>query len=251
MSPHETEYSQEQTMSTVIKRVPEFIRCSPSESGSNGACIHVPASAVNLSGFRAWAVSDDLPEKTRVTYVDNGIYIDLSKETQHNALAKSEISGVVWNLSREQELGDFFSNGVLVTNEIAGVSTNPDAVLLTYDSLEAGRVRWVTGAKPHINVEIEGTPDWILEIVSDSSVFKDTKQLRVAYRRAGIPEYWLVDVRGDVIEFQILQWRKKGYVAAPVKDGWQKSRVLGRAFQLTRNRSRKGFWRYTLLVHSA
>jgi Uma2 family endonuclease len=235
-------------MASVIEREPELARFTPAEYESNGACIHIPAHALSLGGFRAWATSDDVPEKVRVTYVDNGIHIDMSKESEHNALAKSSISGVVWNLSHELELGDLFFNGVLITNVIAGVSTNPDATLVTYASLEAGRVRWVAGAKPHVNVEIEGTPDWILEIVSDSSVFKGTKQLRVAYHRAGIPEYWLVDVRGEVIDFQILLWRKRGYVAAPIKDGWQKSRVFGRAFQLTRKRTRKGFWRYTLLV---
>lgn len=214
----------------------------------DGACIHIPASALTFAGFRAWATSDDLPENIGVTYVDKGIYLDMSKETEHNALAKTEISGVVWNVNHELELGNIFFNGVLVTNQIAQVSTNPDATLLTYAAMDKGRVRWVAGARPNVNVEIEGTPDWILEIVSDSSLFKDTQQLRAAYHRAGIREYWLVDVRRETIDFQILLWRKKGYVPAPVKDGWQKSRVFGRAFRLDRSQNRRGYWRYTLRV---
>src|SRR5262249_37567274 len=146
--------------------------------------------------------SDDLPEWVRVTYADGGIYLDMSKETQQNALAKSAICGVLWNVNDEMELGDLFLDGVLVTNEVAQVSTNPDATLLTYTSMTAGLVRWAAGAQPHVNVEIVGTPDWIMEIVSDSSVFKDTKQLRAAYHRAGIREYWLVDVRREIIQFQ-------------------------------------------------
>jgi Uma2 family endonuclease len=215
---------------------------------SDGTCIRIPNSALTFAGFRAWVSSDDLPEWIRVTYVDGGIYLDMSKETEHNALAKSGFSRVLLNLNYELELGDFFLDGVLVSNEVAEVSTNPDASLLTYASMEAGRVRWVAGRKPHVNVEIEGTPDWIMEIVSDSSVFKDTKRLRAAYHRARIPEYWLVDVRGETISFQILHGRSKGYVAAPIRDGWQKSRIFSRAFRLERSQNRRGFWRYSLLV---
>jgi Uma2 family endonuclease len=37
-------------------------------------------------------------------------------------------------------------------------------------------------------MELEGTPDWVLEVVSQSSVAKDTKWLRESYHKAGIPE---------------------------------------------------------------
>ena len=43
-----------------------------------------------------------------------------------------------------------------------------------------------------------------MEIVSDSSVVKDTRQLRQAYARAGVHEYWLVDARGEDLLFEIL-----------------------------------------------
>jgi Uma2 family endonuclease len=86
------------------------------------------------------------------------------------------------------------------------------------------------------------SPDWVLEIVSNSSVAKDTRDLRQAYHRARIREYWLVDARGEDIHFQILHWRKTGYVAAPREAGWQRSRVFARWFQLTRCRDRRGGW---------
>src|SRR5437763_16321654 len=43
-------------------------------------------------------------------------------------------------------------------------------------------------------------------------------------------------------------WRKSGYVAAPNKDGWQRSRVFGRSFKLNRKPARQGLWKYALLV---
>ena len=73
-------------------------------------------------------------------------------------------------------------------------------------------------------------------------------ELRAAYHKAGVREYWIIDARGDEIDFQILHWRKTGYAAAPRKAGWQRSRVFGRSFKLTRSRDRRGGWRYVLAV---
>ena len=40
---------------------------------------------------------------------------------------------------------------------------------------------------------IEGAPDLAVEIVSPDSIERDYKKKREQYRRAGIPEYWIVD----------------------------------------------------------
>jgi Uma2 family endonuclease len=87
-----------------------------------------------------------------------------------------------------------------------------------------------------------------MEILSDSSVEKDTKRLRAAYHRAGILEYWLIDARGAEISFQILSWRQGGYVAVPSRDGWIHSKVFGCDFRLSRSRDRLGLWSYKLDV---
>ena len=58
----------------------------------------------------------------------------------------------------------------------------------------------------------------------------------------------LIDGRGPEIIFQILLWRKAGYAPAPVRDGWQRSRVFGRSFRLTRKKDRRGAWKYRLLM---
>jgi Uma2 family endonuclease len=214
--------------------------------------LRIPASALTLAGFRAWATSDDFPEHIRVAFLDEEIHIDMSNEEleTHNKV-KMEIARVLLNWNREARRGTFGGDGVLISNAAAGVSNNPDAFFFTHDSLQAGRVRLV----PRVGeqgqyIEIEGTPDWVLEVVSDSSVQKDTTRLREAYHRAGIAEYWLIDARGDDIRFQILHRRKTGYAAAPVRDGWQRSRVFGRSFRLDRQRDALGLWEYTLHVQT-
>jgi Uma2 family endonuclease len=85
-----------------------------------------------------------------------------------------------------------------------------------------------------------------MEVVSHSSVRKDTQQLRLAYHAAGISEYWLIDARGEEIDFQILWHTPAEYVPAPKKNGWQESRVFKRKFRLQRRRGRLNLWEYTL-----
>lgn len=38
-----------------------------------------------------------------------------------------------------------------------------------------------------------GAPDWVIEIVSPSSVKMDYERKKVLYREAGVREYWIVD----------------------------------------------------------
>ena len=106
----------------------------------------------------------------------------------------------------------------------------------------------VPGYLRGVYVEIESTPDWLMEILSDSSVKKDTDKLRKKYHQVGVKEYWLIDARGEELGFQILHWRKTGYVAAPSHEGWHRSRVFGRSFRLERTRDKRGLWRYRLQV---
>jgi Uma2 family endonuclease len=220
---------------------------------ADGLSVHVPVSAFTLDGFRTWVTSEALPEKLRVAYLDGEVYLDMSKEEQEtHAAVKAEISWVVMGLYRHTGRGKFYFDGVLVTNEDAELSTNPDATFISRESLEAGRARLVPKEnRPGAYLEIEGSPDWILEVVSESSVKKDLRLLRVAYHRAHVSEYWLVDARGDELVFQILYWCKAGVAAAPSKDGWQRSRVFGRSFRLERRRDDLGLWEYTLHVKPA
>jgi Uma2 family endonuclease len=214
--------------------------------------LDIPASAFSIAGFRAWATADDFPERVRVTFINGEIILDMSNEEleTHNTV-RAEFTRVLATMNHEHDQGEFYTAGVLVSNEAAEVSNNPDAVFLTWQTLEGGRATLVPReGMAEQYIEVEGTPDWVLEVVSDSSVQKDTRRLREAYHRAGIPEYWLVDARGEEIAFQVLQSRRSGYAAAPSRDGWQRSRVFARSFRLERTRGRGGFWRYTLHVRA-
>ena len=213
--------------------------------------IEIPPEPHTLERFRSWIFSDEVPEKLPVSYLRGRILVDMSKEEiLTHAEVKSEIGIVLGHLLRTLDFGKFYINGVLLTNIDADVSNNPDMVGMSWETIERGKVRFV-GRSKNRESEIEGSPDWVLEIVSRSSVVKDKRDLRQAYHEAGIREYWIVDARGEEIEFEILHWRKSGYVSASEKEGWRRSRVFPYFFRLTRKRDRRGGWRYNLETKDA
>jgi Uma2 family endonuclease len=213
-------------------------------------CLEVPQSAFTFAGFREWITSPEVPEKLRATFVEGEVIIDMSEEDPETHVGpKGEVFAALYNLNRELKLGKLYTDGLLISNEEAEVSNSPDASFLSFKSLRSGRVRLVPReGKAGQYREIEGTPDWVLEVISNSSVKKDTEKLRRSYHKAGIPEYWLIDARGEEIVFQILLWRKTGYVAASSRSGWQRSRVFGRSFRLQRQLDEFGLWEFTLHV---
>ena len=77
--------------------------------------------------------------------------------------------------------------------------------------------------------------------MSDSSVRKDLVTLKSGYFNAGIPEYWLIDARGDTIHFEIFARGPDGYVASAA------SAVFGMPFRLERVKNRAGRSDYRLL----
>ena len=174
------------------------------------------------------------------------------EELETHAIVKAEIARVLLNINKERRRGKFYPDGTLLTNVEANLSTEPDSLFILWKTLESGRVQLVPRAdREGQYMEVVGTPDWLLEIVSQTSVAKDTKRLRRQYHRAGVSEYWLIDARGEDIDFQILLWTESDYAGAPERKGWQRSRVFGRWFRLTRRRGRMGLWEYTLQVKAS
>jgi Uma2 family endonuclease len=207
----------------------------------------IPKEVVDLSSFRRWARSSHFPRRGRFSFLDGKLWVDMSPEElySHNQ-AKGEISIVVGALVKKLRLGRFFHDRTLLSHVRAGLSTEPDGVFLSWDAWESRRIRLVRGSEGYM--ELKGTPDMTLEVVSKSSVRKDTVVLRRLYWQAGIPEYWLVDARGEKPSFEILRCARSGYVESPRRSGWQRSSVFGKSFKLSRSLDKLGYPEYTLSV---
>jgi len=202
----------------------------------------------SLAEFRAWALSDDFPERGRIDYIGGRIEVDMSPENVFfHGSVKTEVVGELRDVVRSADSGYLFSDCTRVSSPDADLSAEPDIVYLSDDALDSGRVRLVPSAsgEPDSFVELEGAPELVVEIVSDSSVAKDTKRLPTAYWRAGIAEYWLIDVRGERLFFRIHGRGADGYEPADA-DGFQLSAIFNRRFHLDRRRNARGRWVFDL-----
>ena len=215
-----------------------------------GDRLSLPPSALDHPGFRAWVKSPAFPEDVRASWVRGEVFLERSPESaeSHNKV-KLALTTDLAQLVRSEECGEVFCDGMLLTHAGAALSTEPDLILATWEAFDSGRLRLVEKSDRQGEfVELEGTPDLVVEIVRDSSQRKDLIALREAYFRAGIPEYWIIDARCDALRFEILGRSAEGYLARSVASGDPASAVLGRAFRLTRQRNRAGRWDYRLIA---
>jgi Uma2 family endonuclease len=207
--------------------------------------------AINsLKDFRKWLRADDFPERGRIDYIAGQIEVNMSPEDlfTHGSL-KTEIASTIHTRVRKLEGGQVFIDSSRVTCPAADLSVEPDVVYLSHDTVETGLVKFVPRASeaPDRYIEIEGPPDLIVEIVSDSSVGKDTKRLPQKYFEAGVTELWLIDARGKSLSFAIHTRGRRGFVAvATDKKGFIHSAVLQASYLLERRRDRKGWPLYEL-----
>jgi Uma2 family endonuclease len=207
--------------------------------------VRLPTNLTTLDAFRQWASSVDCPERGRFAFLAGVFWVDLTMEQlyTHND-PKMEIGGVLRILARASGQGRYFGDGVSLTNAGADLSTVPDGVFVLHSTFQSGHVREIPGQHPGF-IELQGTPDMVLEVVSDTSVQKDTVTLPGLYHRAGIAEFWRVDAR-SALTFEILRRTPSGYLPTQLPDGWWRSDVFGRDFLLTQSQDARGRPEFTL-----
>ena len=196
--------------------------------------IMVPVWVRDLESFRQWARSDEFPEEGRICWFGQ-IWIDMSKEQlfSHNQI-KAEVTFTVKEFQHETQSGTYFTDGARISNVDADLSAVPDGLFIKHETFQSGQIVMRDAASGAGPVELEGTPDVAIEIISPSSVGKDTKILTEKYWLAGIPEYWLIDAQGEQLSFKLHMHTYAGYeLATPDADGWVRSDVLGSEFRLT------------------
>ena len=162
---------------------------------------------------------------------------------------KSEIAGVLYLLIKQGRLGHLVIDATRVSSPEADLSCEPDIVFVSQQSIDAGRVRLMpkAGGLPGRYVEIEGAPDLIVEVVSDTSVEKDTRRLPPAYFRAGVREFWLADARGQRPTLVVHHRGPSAFVPADRDpDGFQPSLVFARRFRLDSTWEQPGNWAFDL-----
>ena len=203
--------------------------------------LRIPSEAFTFAGFRRWVSSEAFPESGRIDFLAGAIEVDMNAENlQTHGIVKAGIVGTLYPLIVQRDLGDVFIDSSRVASRFAQLSVEPDVVVVLWESIRKGRIKYHAA-------EIEGPPDLVVEIVSDSSVNKDTVRLPPLYAKAGVPELWLIDARGERLSFRIHTLEAGQY--KPVRTGaggWLRSPRLGVSFRLTRRPTPIDTWRYVL-----
>lgn len=239
-------------MSTTVRK-----RTKPRKPALNGQAgyqlivngqIRVPSQFPNLDAFRRWCISPAYPERGDVFWIDGDIWVSDEMEdfSTHNAV-KTELMIVLGQLVKAKKLGIIFSDRMRLVHPRASLSVEPDMMFASFASIETKRLRMKPNKKKRI-LEAVGSPDMVLEIISDSSEPKDAR-LEQKYFAAGVVEYWRIDARGERLKFEILTRGQKGFVPVPRKNGRVKSAVFGREFELTMKPGLVGLPEVTLEVH--
>ena len=209
--------------------------------------IVVPGWIVDLATFRRWATSTEYPQSGWISYLDGLIFVDPHMEElfTHN-LVKGAYAFAVMSVLGPTPKGTYVHDRMLLTNSAANLSTEPDGLFFFWNTIQSGRLGMVEGAEGY--VELTGTPDMILEVVSKHSVRKDTVLLRELYWKAGIPEFWLVDARGAEPHFEILRHNDAGYVAVEPSGDWVASSIFQHQFQIEKRKNPLGHPQFVVNV---
>ncbi len=151
-------------------------------------------------------------EDTKAELLDGVMIVHSPASLKHNRIA-GFMRRLMGDFAEEKALGEVFGPDDLVHLATCRKFA-PDGVFLEEDRVpDSAREK-----------EIEGAPDWIMEVLSPSNRDYDLEEKRPAYRKAGVKEIWIIDPEVQVV---IVDRRgKKGYRTTTVSEGRLTSTVV-------------------------
>jgi Uma2 family endonuclease len=207
----------------------------------------VPNWVTDLNSFDRWVDAPEFPSRGRFSFFRGAVWADTGPEDAltHDC-AKLWVGMALGMVTKSRDLGNYFGDRVRLRNEDVGFSTEPDGLMISSHSSQAGRIRYPDESTA-ASYTFAGAPDMVLEVVSDASEKKDREILRDAYYRAGVTEYWIVDARPESPVIDVLGYSARGFVASRHQaGGWVRSKLFGRSFRLLRSDATGGGQLFTL-----
>lgn len=128
-----------------------------------------------------------LPDDKRVELID-GYFYDMAAPSTHHQLLAGEIHRQIANY--------IFENGGDCIPFISPVDVQLDCDEKTMVQPD---VAILCDRKKLKHRAIYGAPDFVLEVISDSTKSKDYMKKLEKYRKAGVREYWIVDPKQKVV----------------------------------------------------
>src|SRR6266404_6247217 len=154
----------------------------------------LPPSVMDFDSFRDWTISKSFPDAGTISFCGDRIWVDVSMEKFVHNQIKGKSATTLTMLVEEEDLGEYVYDRMRLIHHAALLSTEPDGMFFFHNTRQSGKVELQEGVD---SLEVVGTPDMTLEVVSTSSVKKDLELLMDLYWQAGIQEYWLIDSRDE------------------------------------------------------
>ena len=144
---------------------------------------------------------ENLDEQERVFFNLDTIWIDMGNEGINHSRFNELFTLIlfVW-FSRQTDV-KFDLLGGCVIEKPQTQSAAPDKVLY----VGGNSPRWKSGEPRRVNLDLWRVPDLVAEI-ADTTLAIDLDEKKQLYLALGIPEYWVIDVKGKrVLAFRLVE----------------------------------------------
>ena len=131
----------------------------------------VPYGVSDLDDFVDWTHAPEFPADANVLYFDGNILLDDSMERALHSAIKSAISASIRVWSEQHVPGIVYIDSMRFMHRDADLSSEPDVIFVSEASLNNNEVILADG---DASLEVQGSPDIVVEIISASSNNKDT-----------------------------------------------------------------------------
>ncbi|MDJ1173206.1 Uma2 family endonuclease [Roseofilum capinflatum] len=140
--------------------------------------------------YEAWR-DRDCSERIKLYYYQHQLLVEMGSEgINHSNIGDLfAILFFIWFSQKSSQISNSFGGCLLEKNNQS--SAAPDLVLYIGDDYPT----WNPGEKRYIDLDRWRVPDLVGEI-SDTTLSSDLDEKKHLYASLGIPEYWVIDVRG-------------------------------------------------------
>lgn len=161
-----------------------------------------------------WDDIKDWPEShSRTEIVDGELIVSPVPSLRHHDIC-AELGAIIRPFVKQHGLGRFFTHPVHVIFD-EHVHYEPDLCFVAKDRLDLLQEAF-----------IDGPPDLIVEVISESNRTHDTVVKFRDYERYGVREYWIVDPREEHIRVYFLDGGKYASLGVFGRGDKVQSRVL-------------------------
>src|SRR5215471_18025894 len=109
--------------------------------------VRIPAKVHDFDAFRRWSHSRKFPERGRIDYLQGDIEVDLSpEELDRHGIFKVGLGVRLHELIADARRGWVYIDSTRIASPAAGLSVEPDVVVVLRESLQSGRVRKIRAA---------------------------------------------------------------------------------------------------------